>query len=34
MKIKKYILFALVALLAASCHDNGNWDTVDPVVGM
>jgi hypothetical protein len=34
MKIKKYILFALVALLTASCHDNGNWDVVDPVVGM
>jgi len=34
MKIKKYILFALTALLAVSCHDNGNWDAVDPAVGM
>lgn len=34
MKIKKYILFALTALLAVSCHDNGNWDVVDPAVGM
>ena len=34
MKIKKYILFALTTLLAISCHDNGNWDAVDPVVGM
>lgn len=34
MEIKKYILFALVALLTASCHDNGNWDAVDPTVGM
>ena len=34
MKIKKYILFALTALLAVSCHDNGNWDIVDPAVGM
>ena len=34
MKIKKYILFALNALLAVSCHDNGNWDVVDPAVGM
>lgn len=34
MKIKKYILFALTALLVVSCHDNGNWDAVDPAVGM
>ena len=25
MKTKKYILFALAALLTASCHDDGNW---------
>ena len=34
MKIKKYILFALVALLTASCHDNGNWNAVESAVGM
>lgn len=34
MKTKKYILFALVALLTAACHDNGKWDEVDPSVGM
>ena len=34
MKTKKYILFALAALLTASCHDKGKWDEVDPAVGM
>ena len=34
MKTKKYILFALAALLTVSCHDKGKWDEVDPAVGM
>lgn len=34
MKTKKYILFALAALLTVSCHDNGKWDAVDTAVGM
>lgn len=39
MKTKKYILFALVALLTASCHDDGNWgqkpwEQYDPTYGI
>ena len=34
MKTKKYILFALAALLTVSCHDNGKWDAPDPDTGM
>ena len=34
MKTKKYILFALAALLTVSCHDNGKWDAVDTATGM
>ena len=39
MKTKKYILFAVMVLLAASCHDDGNWgqapwEVEDPTYGM
>ena len=39
MKTKKYILFALAALLTASCHDDGNWgqkpwEQYDPTYGI
>ncbi len=39
MKTKKYILFALTALLTVSCHDDGNWGKApwqqeDPTYGM
>ena len=34
MNTKKYIFLALAALLAASCHDNGNWDEPATQTGM
>jgi len=39
MNTKKYILFAVTALLAVSCHDDGNWgqkpwQKEDPTYGM
>ena len=39
MKTKKYILYAVMALLTASCHDDGNWgqapwEVEDPTYGM